>query len=190
MDWLKPDHFQVSPWAKPVEPQKPWRPDFADDELLKKAFGINLAKEPDAFAAGLITFKQATNNALWASVHWIKDEIVLAAKAEYEALEKAKRKPLDKEELLFEILNRARASEEDKDAVAAYKLYSEIAGYSGKVDINNTINNNNTTNTMKIVLVKPEKQEQQVIEASNSKSEILNDVESPIKLKLVGGSVS
>jgi hypothetical protein len=80
------------------------------------------------------------------------------------------------------------ATVEPKDRLAAYKLYSDIAGYTGKVEIDNSVKNI-TNNELTIKLVKAEDKKPVVIDnnAPNSKSEMTNeeDQQSPIKLKLV-----
>jgi hypothetical protein len=182
------------PWKRPAVHVPQPRPDFADDVELQKAFGIALAKAPDAFKAGLELFPDHTSKALWASVYWPKEPIVIAACDAYKKTMKAFDKPLDKEELLAEVLVSARASIEDKDRATFLKLYAEIAGYTGKVAEGININTNNiNNNVMTIKLVKAENkpaQSPQTINQApnlNNKSQILNESPSPITLKLVGG---
>ena len=76
---------------------------------------------------------------------------------------------------------------EAKDRIAALKLYSEVLGYTGKVEIDNS-SGKTTINQMTIKLVKAE--EKPVIDVvPNVKSEILNEkTPSPISLKLVKAS--
>jgi hypothetical protein len=189
----------TTPWsrAKPAQAPAPSRPDFADDPDLKIAYGIELAKEPDAFRAALILFKDVVTSSLWASTHWIKDPAVIASRDIYANTLKNNTKPLDKIELLSKVL--AFADEKDinghhlveaKERLNALKLYSEIQGFTGKVDINASTNTiNNTNNLMKITLVKPEVRDAPIktIEASNIKSEMSNEDLPLIELKLVGG---
>jgi hypothetical protein len=75
---------------------------------------------------------------------------------------------------------------EAKDRIAALKLYSDILGYTGKVEIDNSVTNN-TLNEMTIKLVKPDPSKPSIVidNASNPKSEITNESPSPISLKLV-----
>lgn len=191
MEWPKPTTFDArntAPWVT-REPEVFAKPDFADDEELKKAYGIALGRGLDAFNAAMETFEQVLPKALWASLNWIKDPVVIASKDIYlQTLKKAAR-PLDKEELLEELLQAARKAEEDKDRVAFFKLYSEVAGFTGpKIAIDASTNTNNTTNNLtKIVLVKgTEAPQTKTIEAPNIQSKMLNS-EIP-QLKLVGGS--
>ncbi len=192
------DAKQHAPWAIPEPVAAPWRPVFADDAELKSLYGIEWAKLPDPFKAGLIVFagKDEVPSSLWASQHWTKDASVIASRDIYLKAMKAAEKPLTKEELSAKILAFAeekdiqgRYTVEAKERLNALKLYSEVQGFTGKVDINASTNNfTNTNNVMKITLVKPDEKEQpKVIEASNTKSEMTNDENSLIKLKLVGG---
>lgn len=197
-----PDTFTpAAPWALPAdrkpEPTPVWRPDFADDESKKQEFGVNLAKEVDAFKAGLVTFNEDVPKSLWASTNWKNDPIVVASKDAYLRTMKSLKPQLDKTELLAKVLElvdqkdtQGRPLVEAKERINALKLYSEIAGFTGKIDINASTNNitNNTNNLMKITLVKAEPK---VIESAPAnkiiESEMSND-EPMIKLKLVGGS--
>ena len=199
MEWPKPTVFDarnVAPWVTPQpnvwasnQPsQPPPRPDFADDEELKKAFGIELGRGKDSFNAGLEIFDQAMPKALWASVHWAKDPIVIASRDTYLKTMKQLEKPLAKEELLWEVLEGARKAGEDRDRIQFLKLYSEISGFTGpKIAIDASTTTNNTNNLTKIVLVKGS---QEPILSTN-KAPVLNN-ESKIQnslpnLKLVGG---
>src|SRR5206468_1899760 len=127
---------------------------------LKQQYGIALGQGLDVFNAGLKIFNDDVSKGLWVSTNWKNDPIVNAAKDAYLKALKKQTKPLDKEELLEEVLEAARKSEEDKDRVSFYKLYSEIAGYIGKVliDASTTNNSNTQNNTTQIVLVKGSEQ--------------------------------
>jgi hypothetical protein len=204
MEWPNPTVFDarnVAPWVTPTPVEKPvanaWtskesqplpRPDFADDEELKKAFGIELGRGQDAFNAGMAIFDQAMPKALWASVHWAKDPIVIASRDAYVITLKKAAKPLDKEELLAEVLEGARSSAEDRDRIQFLKLYSDIAGFTGKIAIDASTNNNTTNNTLtKIVLVKGSQEPltiQNKAPDMNNQSKIQNALPT---LKLVGG---
>lgn len=180
----------VNVWGSPPVPTEQWKPDFADNEQIKQAFGVALGRGLDHFKAGMELFEQKLPEALWASIHWKNDPIVIASRDAYLKTLKKLTPALDKEELLHEVLAAARSAREDRDRVQFFKLYSEIAGFTGKVSIDASTNFNTNNNTMKITLVKPE---QKTIQHSsnpnnlNTESKILND-ELPIKLKLVGGS--
>jgi hypothetical protein len=194
------DAMKSSPWQVQGQVQDAWqitqiseplplpKPDFADNEELKQQYGIALGQGLDVFNAGLKIFNDDVSKGLWVSTNWKNDPIVNAAKDAYLKALKKQAKPLDKEELLEEVLEAARKSEEDKDRVSFYKLYSEIAGYIGKVliDASTTNNSNTQNNTTQIVLVKGS--EPKTIEAPNTniKSKISNS--GLPELKLVGGS--
>lgn len=191
------DAATVAPWQTTPPVAAPWRPACADNSDAKIAFGIEWAKQPDAFKAALIVLKDEVPASLWVSQNWVKDPIVTANRDAYLKAAKAADKPLTKEELLCKVLAFAdekdmhgRPTVEAKERLNAHKLYAEISGFIGKVDINaSTTTINNTNNAMKILLVKPDNkvEEPKVIEASNTKSEMTNEDQLPIKLKLVGG---
>lgn len=193
MEWPKPTVFDarnVSAWDQPRVTLPNPKPDFADNEELKKAYGIALGRGLDSFNAAMEIFDQVLPSSLWASLNWIKDPVVVATRDAYLLTLKKAQKPLDKQELLAEVLEGARNSLEDKDRVAFLKLYSDIAGYTGKIAIDaSTINNTNTqNNTTQIVLVKgtDERQTKTISPDHNIKSKISNTALPA--LKLVGGS--
>ena len=191
MEWPKPTVFDaknVAPWVTNQPVSAPPKPDFADNEELKKAFGIELGRGADAFNAGMVIFDQALPKALWASVHWSKDPIVIASRDAYVQTLKKAQKPLDKEELLAEVLENAKIAPEFKDKATLLKLYSEIAGFTGpKIAIDASTTTNNTNNLTKIVLVKGSQEPMTVSNKApdiNSQSKIQNSLPN---LKLVGG---
>lgn len=181
---------QAPTWGQPIVSAPPWKPDFADDESIKQAFGVLLASHKDGFKAGMELFKEELPKALWASIHWKNDPIVLGSRDAYLKTLKKLTPPLDKQELLYEVLASARNAIEDKDRVQFFKLYSEIAGFTGKVaiDASQTFNTNN--NLMTIKLVKPENRAPVLENRSATESKIVNENAelSSIKLKLVGGT--
>lgn len=198
MEWSNPTVFDATntapwvsnSWTEQRAPEPIIRPDFADNEELKKAYGVALGQGLDAFNAAMEVFNQELPKALWASLNWIKDPIVIGAKDAYLKTLKQAEKPLDKEELLAEVLETARLAGEFKDKAALLKLYSEIAGFTGKIAIDaSTVTNNNTqNNTTQIVLVKGRDEPPKATASSdNSKSKIYNNMLPA--LKLVGGSV-
>jgi hypothetical protein len=195
MEWPKPTTFDarntapwVSSWGHSSEPQPLPKPDFADNEELKKGYGIALGRGLDAFNAAMEAFNQELPKALWASLNWIRDPVVIASKDAYVLTLKKAVKPLDKQELLAELLDAARSAEEDKDRVAFFKLYSEVAGFTGpKIAIDASTNNSTQNNTTQIVLVKgSEPPPAKIISDNNIKSKIANNGLPP--LKLVGGN--
>lgn len=187
-----PDVFNAkseNPWQIPVQVAPIPRPEFADNEELKRSYGVALGQGHNSFDAGLQLFGEDTPKALWVSTHWGNDPIVIGAKDAYLISLRKAQKPLDKEELLAEVLENAKCAPDFKDKAALLKLYSEISGFTGpklSIEANNTINNNQN-NVTQIVLVKgtEEKSAPLTIDSSNSKSKILNN--GLPNLKLVSG---
>jgi hypothetical protein len=184
---------QTSPWARPVEEvAQPYQ----TDENLKKAFGIELAKAASPFEAGCQVFGEDTSKALWASANWLNDPLVISTRDIYLKNLELSAKPLDREQLAAKVLKMAEGEHierngvklptiEAKDRIAAFKLYSDILGYTGKVEIDNSTDNSVNIREMTIKLVKAEDKPSKVIDhAPNIKSEMTNDI-SPISLKLV-----
>lgn len=207
---LKADVFApVGGWNDKVDAKSPWqngaiqqapKPSYQDDEVLKKRFGIELAKAANSFDAAVKIFPDDTSKSLWISYHWIGDPVVIAARDVYLKTMELSSVPLDREQLAAKVL--ALSEEkilnprlgvmlpivEPKDRIAALKLYSEILGYTGKVEIDNSIKNT-TINELTVKLVRPEvKAVPTITQAPNIKSEILNENPSPITLKLVSGN--
>lgn len=192
-------------WSAAVPPVSPWTvgvkaPEvqaYQTDENLKKQFGIELAKATNPFEAGCRVFGEETSKALWVSFNWLTDPIVVASRDIYLKTVELNQPPLDKEQLAAKVLALAegekverdgvkRPTIEAKDRIAAYKLYSEILGYTGKVEIDASTKNF-THNEMVIKLVKAEDKKVTVIDQA-PKSELKNEISnSPITLKLVGG---
>jgi len=188
----------VSPWAAGAIATQPIQA-YQIDENLKKKFGIELAKTVNPFEAGCKVFGEDTSKALWVSANWVNDPIVVASKDVYLKTLKLSSPPLDREQLAAKVLALAEGEKverngmllptiEPKERINAFKLYSEILGYTGKVEIDNSTKTFNH-NEMKILLVKPKATEIAAIEAPNAKSEILNvNTPSPVSLKLVKAS--
>lgn len=207
MGWASDFHFQVeakpvvSPWAAGAIAAQPVVVDteYQNDENLKKLYGIELAKHNPFEAAKIVLGEN--DRAVWASFNWLSDPVVIGARDAYLKTLEISSPPLDKEQLAAKVLALAEgekitkgglsiATIEAKDRIAAFKLYSEILGYTGKVEIDNSTKTFNTNNELKIILVKPKDEKLKVIDqAPNVKSEILNDkLPSPINLKLVKAS--
>jgi len=174
-----PDIFQVSPLNQDVE--------------KKQHFGLELAKKHrNSFEAACVVFPSDPTRALWIVNNWMNDPIVTEARETLKAAEL--NKPiLDKEQLAAKVLQFAEEKNADgtkylveaKDRIVALKLYSEIAGYTGKIDIDASTKNF-THNEMVIKLVKPDvKKEAKVIEAKPI-DETLIENPLPLKIKLVG----
>lgn len=191
----------IAPWsakANQEAPEPQQQPAYQTDETLKKRYGVELAKANNPFEAACKLFNEDdTQKALWISFHWIADPVVMASRDVYLKTVAENAKPLDREQLAAKVL--ALSEEkilkngvyiptiEAKDRIAALKLYSDILGYTGKVEIDNSVTNN-TLNEMTIKLVKPDPEKPALIidnaPNKNAQSEITNDP-SPISLKLV-----
>lgn len=186
----------ASPWATGAASAKEEAPSYQSDENLKKQYGIELAKAQNPFEAGCKLFGEETSKALWVSFNWINDPIVVASRDIYLKTVEISQPLLDREQLAAKVLVLAEgekilingkliATVEPKDRLAAYKLYSDIAGYTGKVEIDNSVKNI-TNNELTIKLVRADDKKPVVIDnAPNIKSEMPNEDQSPIKLKLV-----
>lgn len=183
-----------APWAKQqffeAQPLEPWQNDIEK----RRAFGIELAKLDSTQTIFQVALKvlNESQKALWATHFWINDPVVVAAKDAYLAVSEVSSKLLDKHSFAAKLLSLADEKSdrgiplhETKDRLAALKLYSDVMGFTGKVDINastNILNNNE----IKITFVKPEEKEPIDITPNSNKneSEILTDL--PIQVKLVG----
>lgn len=184
MPWNFPDVFIAKPLTNSTVSWK-------DDLELRRLFGLALAKARNPFEAGCQVFPEDSSAALFVSINWINDPAVIAAKVDdSETVGIQAAKLLDKNELAAKLLSFADEkisvngnilyAAEAKDRLAALKLFAEVQGFIGKVDLNQT--NNYVNNAMKIVLVEA-KQEEKVVEHQVEQS---NLPALPIKLKLVG----
>jgi hypothetical protein len=200
--WANDFHFTVE---KPAPPISPWSVGidqaYQSDENLKKQYGIELAKTANAFEAACKIFGEEESKALWVSFNWLNDPIVVAARDIYLKTVVLCTPLLDREQLAAKVLAIAdekilingvmRSTIEPKDRVAALKLYSDIAGYTGKVEIDNSTKTFNEIKELTIKLVKGQDKPQVTIDNApnkNVKSEISNVENTPITLKLVGGA--
>lgn len=194
----------VGGWNDKIDPKAPWQkappeaPLWQSDEDLKKQFGIELAKNTNALDAAFKVFgEEGGNKAVWASWNWLHDPLVVASKDIYLKTIVLSSPPLDREQIAAKAL--AIADEkilkngtwvptvEAKDRLAAIRLYTDILGYTGKVEIDNSTKKF-VNNQMTIKLVKAEEKKPVTIDnASIVKSEIATINPSPITLKLVGG---
>lgn len=163
------------------------KPIWADDEVKKKLFGTELANHDKAFDAACAVFEKTTD-ALWAANNWLFDPIVLAAKNGVQVT--ANLNLLDKEALAHKLLKFADEKDrtgqfyisDAKDRLAALRLYAEIQGYIGKVDLHST---NNFINAMTIKFVKPENKNdlKTIDETPIEKSDNVKPL--PLNIKLV-----
>ena len=198
--WITSPTFAISPWAiaVPVVEPKPI-PEYQNDENLKKAFGIELAKTTNSLDAAIKIADNDQSKALWISFHWLNDPVVIASRDIYLKTLELSTPPLDREQLAAKVL--ALADEKilspqlgclvpiakAQDRIAALKLYSDTLGYTGKVEIDNS-SKTFTHNEMTIKLVKAEEKKPVTINnVPNVKSENVEHA-SPITLKLVGAS--
>lgn len=189
----EPVTVAAPPWpisATPVEPKPADPPVEQDDKetVLKKQFALELTKKANPFEAACAIFKD-TKDALWVSQNWINDDIVLAAKDAYNAPKSEKL--LDKNDLSRKLL--AFSEEKDptgrfhihdgKDRLSALKLYAEVQGFIGKVEVDASTKNF-TNNTMKIVLVGTKK-DAPTIENTSSDNDDVPKTILPTNIKLV-----
>lgn len=179
----------ANPWAEPIKVVDLPLPDYANDENLKKSFGLELGKGSKPFQAALAISDGNAAKALWISNNWITDPLVIATRDVYIESVKSVAKPLDKEQLLARLLEFSdEETIEAKERLQALNLYAEIAGFKGKAAetaANNNITNNTFNKITKVVLVSPK--QNQSDNNINTQSKMQN-VEIPsIPLKLVGG---
>lgn len=179
---------QSHDWGKPKElasiSTKPFIP---NEEENKNKFGIELAKSDKSFDAACRVFPDEVKVALWVSQNWLADPTVNAAKDLYGETVKLNKPILDKEQLASRVLEEADNCEERKDAIAALKLYAEIAGYTGKVEIDASTKNY-THNQMVIKLVKPNAEPILDLKSNDVQSDTTEELETPFKIKLVKAS--
>ena len=197
--WITSPTFTISPWsiAAPVAEPKP-APEYQNDENLKKDYGIELAKSTNHLDAAFKIAGDDTSKAMWMSFHWPHDPIVIASRDIYLKTLEISKPVLDREQLAAKALAIADEkvlkngvfvpSIEAKDRLAAIRLYSDIVGYTGKVEIDNS-NNKTTIKEMVVKLVKAEDKKPAIVidNAPNVKSENVEHA-SPITLKLVSGA--
>ncbi len=191
MPFGRQDIFQVelpSSWGSPPEIDQPWR----RDEALKRQFGVELSKHFKPFNAACAVFGKDTNKALWVSVNWLNDPVVIAARDTYAQEIEQETKLLDKDALAVRLLEFSEEKSPDgrffihesKDRLSAYKLYAEIRGYIGtKIDIDASTKLSN--NFMTIKFVKPEQEKQEMIEQDAFEKPEAEITPLPMKLKLV-----
>ena len=198
MPWGRPDFFEVKPlepvksaWADWSVPATPDVPEWANDEGLKKRFGVEVAKgHPSAFAAAVAMLPDNTSGALWVSLNWINDPIVLAAHDLYLKTLQLDTPLLDKTQLGSKLLAIAeekipatgRFALAVEDRLGTFKLYAQIMGY---MDTKNNFGPTfNQVTQINVKLVKTEKHEEQ---AKDSNKPVIEPVANPlpVKLKLV-----
>lgn len=184
----------VNAWTMPIKVAALPLPDYANDENLKKRFGIELGKGLKPFEAASAVSEGNSAKALWISGNWLSDPIVIGSKDAYSLTVKEVAKPLDKEQLLAKILEfsderdvNGRPLIEAKERLSALNLYAEILGFKGKnaETTSGDITNNTFNKITKVVLVSPNIVKQDTNLNTQSK---MQNVEIPsLPLKLVGG---
>ena len=125
----------------------------------------------------------------------MKDVSVIAQRDAYIEANKKVEKPLDRDGLLAKIMVIVDARDEynrplveAKDRITALKLYSDILGFTGKVENNNTVNNSFANKTVNLVMVRPDDRSTTVDQSPNTKSEIINEKPLLTNIKLVKAS--
>jgi hypothetical protein len=184
----------VNPWLIPVVTPPTPRPDYADDENLKKLFGIELGKGVKAFEAATLISDGNSAKALWISCNWLSDPVVIGSRDAYLLTLKEVAKPLTKEELLAKLLeindqklDNGMPLYDAKDRIQALSLYAEIQGLKGKNSEQSSDNivNNTFNKITKVVLVSPTIVKSET--NTNIKSKMQNIDIPSLPLKLVGG---
>lgn len=185
---VKPLSSWGSSWSVPDLPTQDWQ----EDKELKKLFGIELAKGLKPFEAALNIFEKNANKALWAANYWINDPVVIASRDLYKESVETTNSLLDKDALAVKLLEFAdeRAPQgfyvnDAKDRLAALKLYAEVRGFIGKIDINNSTNNV-INNKLELVLIPPPNKDEKIKPVIDNEpvQEIKNN-SIPLNLKLV-----
>lgn len=174
----------------PPKPQVVETLDWQQDEEKQKLFGIELAKNPNAFQAALMIFPDDTSKALWASWNWVSNAITIASRDLYKQVVDVSTKLLDKDAFSVKLLDLAdektasgHFANETQDRLKALELYAKVRGFVGTAVIDASTNTTNN-NTMEIILVKsPEKEQHKVVELAP-----VEDYEQPdlgVELELV-----
>lgn len=181
----------IAPWPVSSNSEQ-FKEDWQNDQDNKKLLGIELAKGQKPLDAGLKVFPEDANKALWVAHNWISDPVVIGAKDQYVEIVENKSSLLDKDRLSVKLLDFADEKDatgrfyinEAKDRLAALKLYAEVQGFTGKVDINASTNNI-TNNKLELILVgSPKKAETTKVIDAEPIAEIKNR-QLPSNLKLV-----
>ena len=102
----------INPWSAPIKIAAIPLPDYADDENLKKRFGIELGKGLKPFEAASTLTEGNAAKALWISSNWLGDPIVIGSKDAYALTVKEVAKPLETEQLLAKRLEFADEREQ------------------------------------------------------------------------------
>lgn len=154
----RPKSIPNTNWHIPPTPVEQPKPAWYADEAKKIAFGTRLGKGDKPLDAALFVFDNRMADGLWACSNWVRDPLVVETRESVENQINL----LDKDQLSAKLLKIAEERNaqgypihDAKDRATFYKLYAEIQGFVGKVNIDasqKTFNNN----SMQITLVEAE----------------------------------
>ena len=188
--WKSDTYFEVetpSPWSIPAMPSELQKPDWYGDIDKKVAFATRLGKGDRPLDAALFVFEKQSD-ALQAVQLWSRDPLVVETREKVES----ETNLLDKDALSRKLLKFADEKtpagnpiHESKDRIAAYKLYAEIQGYIGKINIDASQKTFNS-NAMTITLVEAEQEQKTEIKTIEHRELAPLDNVLDIDLKLVG----
>lgn len=156
----------------------PVMPEWANDPTKKKLFGVELAKgHASPFLAACAIFSEASG-ALWASINWINDPEVLAARDIYQETVELDTTLLDKDQFAAKILKIADDRHIASDDLIKYlELYAKVRGFLKPDNVGNTTV---SINEIKVKFVKPEIREQPkpsiIIDQGNSNENLPSTV--------------
>lgn len=176
----------VTGWLEPVKD----KPDIDSDEAKKKEYGALLAKGLKPFDAGLELCPDSTANAVWVSLHWLSDPIVLASKDVYLKTVEQDTPLLDKTQFAARLLQISEEKDEEsgrykisaKDRLGALELYAKVMKFTDDKD-----NSSQTFvhNTMIVKFVEPEKKSIAPTIDNNFEETVDSNI-IPLKVKLAG----
>lgn len=162
-------------YLPPPKPQtiEPISEEWQQDEEKQKLFGIELAKNSNAFQAALVIFPDNTNKALWISWHWVSSAITIASRDLYKQAVDVSANLLDKDAFSVKLLkladeknDRGQFTNDAQDRIKALELYAKVRGFVGTAVVDASVNTTNN-NVMEIILVKsPEKEQHKLVELS------------------------
>jgi hypothetical protein len=122
-----------------------------DELALKHKFAEALLRDPhEPYRAAVLVFGSDSRRALAASQNWVFDLDVLARQADLLETFGADKFLPEKAEVARRIYQVGETATDNKDKLAAYKLYSELRGFVPKGDGNST-NVNVTLNRVMVM---------------------------------------
>lgn len=193
--WSVQPYFEAKPvassnggWGSPQAYHEQPKPIWHSDIELKKAYGARLGKGDRPLDAALLVFNNVMCDALWAVQNWIRDPIVVETRETVENNINL----LDKDQLSAKLLKFADEKtsagnpiHESKDRLAALKLYAEIQGFVGKVNIDAS-QKTFINNAMEIVLVEADQQQTETKIINHVSESLEHENALQIDLQLVG----